>query len=110
MTEAISTVYPDNDFFLLDGSEEMLNKAKQKLKDSKYKFQCQTFEKMIESAVQSPSLDFIVSSLAIHHLNHKQKILLYKKIFEQLTNNGMFLLFDVVKPASKKSEEIQFEM
>ena len=110
MTRAISSVYPENTFYLIDGSEEMLKKARQNFNGNKYTFQCVSFEKIIESSAELPSMDFVISSLAIHHLNHKQKSLLYKKIFEQLADNSMFLIFDVVKPASKKTEEIQFEM
>lgn len=35
--------------------------------------------------------DFVISGLAIHHLNHERKKQLYTEIFDLLTSNGVFL-------------------
>lgn len=110
ITKKIHELYPNNKYYLYDGSEEMLNKAKNELKNNNFIFKHTTFENYIVDVDNDKYFDFIFSSMAIHHLNLSDKIKLYEKIYRELNFNGLFLNFDVVKPETIESEKIQFNM
>lgn len=89
----IKEKYPNAKITLIDISENMLDVAKQRFKDdnnvdyivadyTEYEFN-QTF-------------DIVISSLSIHHLDDKDKIKLYNKVFTLLNENGLFLNADQV--------------
>ena len=82
---------------LIDGSEDMLNSAKERLKEfKKINYIPASFQEIMGKDILYQNFDFIVSSLAIHHLTVSEKILLFKKIYEHLHPNGYFLNIDVV--------------
>lgn len=101
---------PNNNYYLLDGSTDMLNMAKEKLKSDCFTFINQTFEDYIAMPSKELKYDFVFSSNAIHHLNYSGKMHLFEKIFNQLKFDGMFINIDLVLPSSSKSEELQFQM
>jgi tRNA (cmo5U34)-methyltransferase len=102
--------YPDNTFYLLDGSRVMLDKARQRLGASGTVFIQQTFEAYIDADVDDARYDFIFSANAIHHLGFLDKAKLYAKLFRELAHGGMFIDIDPVLPASERSEQWQFDM
>lgn len=110
ITKYIYEKFPRNNYFLLDGSTSMLNLAKEKLNSNDLQFINQTFEDYIQQPVEEFKYDFVFSSNAIHHLDYAGKMNLFIKIFNQLKYNGMFINVDLVLPASKRSEELQFKM
>lgn len=82
---------------LVDGSEDMLDKAKERLRGFKnIQFIKASFQEVLEKNILHQTFDFVVSSLAIHHLTMKEKIALFKNIYSHLNINGYFLNIDVI--------------
>jgi len=91
---------------LIDGSEDMLNKAKDRLKDSgNHHFIRASFQELLNKKNPLQGYDFIVSSLAIHHLTMEEKISLFKTIYSHLNVDGYFLNIDVVLAPSDTLEQ-----
>jgi len=111
ITEHLLKSYPDCRFVLMDGSEEMLARARNKFRDAEnVSFFCRSFEDVIEGKEAGTEYDLIFSSNAIHHLDFNAKLQLYAAFYRLLKSNGLFLNFDVVQPSSAKSEQWQFAM
>ena len=91
---------------LIDGSEDMLNKAKDRLKDfGNHHFIRASFQELLNNNTPLQSYDFIVSSLAIHHLTMEEKTALFKIIYSLLNEDGYFLNIDVVLAPSDALEQ-----
>lgn len=91
---------------LVDGSGEMLKNAKKRLKyHAELSYFQSTFQELIESDNLNLNYDFIVSSLAIHHLSANYKKLLFKYIYNHLNSGGFFLNIDMVQATNDSLEE-----
>jgi len=110
LTKLLYDLYPENTYYLLDGSKTMLDKAKKNINSKKAVFINETFENFITDSEKENFYSFIYSSMAIHHLEHHKKKELYSKIYTSLAHNGLFINIDVVLPVSGKTEEIQFKL
>jgi len=96
---------------LFDGSEEMLANARKRLKEYlDIEYVTGTFQDLITGKVSLTRFDFVVSSMAIHHLNKSEKGLLFKNIFEQLEEGGCFVNIDVVLSPSDSLENWYSEL
>jgi tRNA (cmo5U34)-methyltransferase len=89
----------------LDGSDEMLQKASQRLRRFGERFRGVKFE-LASPAWRTPASPFnaVVSSLAIHHLLGSQKQALFFDINNMLKPNGRFVIADVIQPAPMGKE------
>jgi len=111
ITKSFHDKYPDHHYFLMDGSADMIERAKAKLHEVKNTtFIHQSFEEFIDTESSKTTYDFIFSSNAIHHLDAIGKAKLYFKIYLTLNADGLFINYDVVQPATERSEQWQFEM
>lgn len=110
ITKYIYNKSPNNNFYLVDASEEMLNKAKENLNNSNISYRHLTFEDYCESQSEDCKYDLVLSANAIHHLDFIQKTALFTNIYKELKTGGLFLNIDPVHPSSAHSEEIQFEI
>ncbi len=82
---------------LVDGSQEMLSKAKEKLSGVEgINYVRASFQELLRKDVALANFDFVVSSLAIHHLNMKEKKSLFEYIYSRLNSGGYFVNIDVV--------------
>jgi tRNA (cmo5U34)-methyltransferase len=91
---------------LIDGSSEMLESAKKRLKNkTNTNFINSTFQELLKKKSLKGNFNFIFSSLAIHHLSFVEKKQLYKYIYKLLSKGGLFLNYDVVIHPSKKTEK-----
>jgi len=91
---------------LIDGSEDMLGRAKDRLKDFKnVHFIRASFQELLNKNTTLQNYDFIVSSLAIHHLTMEEKTVLFKTIYSHLHVDGYFLNIDVVLAPSDALEQ-----
>lgn len=91
---------------LIDGSEDMLNRARDRLKDFKnVHFIRASFQELFNKNTTLQNYDFIVSSLAIHHLTMEEKTVLFKTIYFHLNVDGYFLNIDVVLAPSDALEQ-----
>lgn len=105
LTEQLLKVDRTLEGTLVDGSDEMLENAKNRLKSyPKLKYVQTTFQELIKKDL-SVKFDFIVSSLAIHHLSMDQKESLFKYIYDHLNIDGLFLNIDAIKAPSTDLEE-----
>ena len=85
--------YPKAKLTLIDLSENMLQQAKERLKDK------DDIEYIIADYTKhefKKSFDMIISSLSIHHLIEEEKRELYTKIFSLLNDGGIFVNADQV--------------
>jgi tRNA (cmo5U34)-methyltransferase len=82
---------------LLDGSPDMLNNAKERLKGfEKVRYINVSFQEFMRKNVLEHKFSFIVSSLAIHHLTMKEKKSLFRKIYAHLYPGGYFMNIDCI--------------
>ena len=110
LSKYIQRKSPENTFYLLDGSYKMLEKAKQNILGPNVFYIHQTFEEYISAEVAEARYDFVYSANAIHHLDFSAKSELFKKIFQELKEGGLFINIDPVLPSSGLSEQWQFNM
>ena len=88
---------------LVDGSEDMLNKAKERLTGFKnIRFVKASFQELLHTDL--PYFDFVVSALAIHHLTMSEKNSLFEYIYTHLDAGGYFVNIEVVLPPSEALE------
>ncbi len=103
LTELLHQQYPTSEITLMDLSHNMLEIAKDKFKN------ITTFKYLEEDYLTfnfPENYDIIVSSLSIHHLNDSDKKTLYKKIYDNLNKDGIFINADEVKGATQKTEDM----
>ncbi len=90
---------------LIDGSEDMLEKAREHL--ARFK-QCQfinaSFQNLMDEQVGLPKCSFAISSLAIHHLKGTEKRNFFKYIHSHLIEGGYFLNIDTIRSSSPSIE------
>jgi len=99
LTAELTDGYPNIKPTLVDGSPDMLGKAKERLALFKgAEFVNASFQDMLAGGVALGRFDFIFSSLAIHHLDSSEKAALFGYIREHLEDGGYFLNIDVVLP------------
>jgi tRNA (cmo5U34)-methyltransferase len=97
--------FPNFSVMLIDGSEDMLKKAKEGLHGKRVEFLNASFQEIIGGKHDLPEFDFIFSSLAIHHLTYEEKEDLYAYIRDSLKAGGRFVNIDAVLSPSEELEE-----
>ena len=104
----IYELYPNSHGIFLDGSKEMIEKAKQKELDNKSDFIIQDFSKTdwVNKIRLGENFDLIISGFSIHHIENDQKKRLYNDIFQLLKPNGIFLNLEHVSSPAEKLEEL----
>jgi trans-aconitate methyltransferase len=101
VTEFIRSKSPGITFYLMDGSEFMLKKAKQRLRGHGVLFLAETFQNHLDKRPEFGKYDFVYSVNVIHHLDLLEKKRLYFRVFEELKPGGLFVNSDPVTPASE---------
>lgn len=96
---------------LVDGSEAMLQRARQRLEA----YHCVhfirvSFQELLGSGTGLPEVDLCLSSQAIHHLEMKDKASLFRYIYAHLKADGCFVNVDVVRAPSQEVQEWYFAM
>lgn len=110
LSRHINDRYPGNRFHLIDGSEQMIEKAQENLRGERVLFTCQTFEDYISVPAVQSRYDFAYSANAIHHLDLVGKGQLYSKVYQEMRRGGLFINIDPVLPTSERTEALQFAM
>jgi tRNA (cmo5U34)-methyltransferase len=91
---------------LVDGSRDMIKKARERLHDLKQVSCIQaSFQEVVRKDLVHGTADFVASSLAIHHLMMHEKAALFEKIYRLLNRGGYFVNIDVVLAPSWKLEQ-----
>jgi tRNA (cmo5U34)-methyltransferase len=99
----VSEKFPNARTTLLDISEEMLAKAKERFASAGDRF---TFVVADYSELLQGEFDVIVSALSIHHLSDADKVRLFHTIFNALPAGGLFINADQVLGCSAQVEQI----
>jgi tRNA (cmo5U34)-methyltransferase len=82
---------------LVDASEDMLSVASKKLKGiENVKYIKVSFQEMLHKDILKEDFDFVVSSLAIHHLTMSEKKGLFRLIHSHLKDGGYFMNIDIL--------------
>lgn len=92
LTKYLFEKYPKAEFTLIDISEEMLKLAKNRFQ------RYNNFKYITADYLEHDfkNFDIIISSLSIHHIEDEDKKKLYKKIYDALNPEGIFLNADQV--------------
>ena len=91
---------------LLDGSVDMMDKAKERLKDfDGIRYIRASFQDVLRKNVLVQNYDLVVSSLAIHHLTMKEKKALFRKIYAHLRPGGYFMNIDCILAPTETLEQ-----
>lgn len=107
LTAYYTEKYPHAKIDLVDISEEMLLKARERFEGNEnIQFILQDFA-ALESELSK--YDLVISALAIHHLTDEQKEKLYSKIYACLRPGGMFINADQVLGSTEFAEKIYTE-
>jgi tRNA (cmo5U34)-methyltransferase len=93
--------FPTCTVYGFDGSPAMLQHARQNLSNFSERFQTQLFDLADRSwrAIEWP-VHAVVTSLTIHHLDGAEKRQLFGDMARLLQPGGVFLIADVIEPAS----------
>ena len=107
LAEAILERFPQAAVIGFDGSPEMLQKAQERLEIYGNRFQARHFE-LAEPLWRDNrfAAQAVVSSLCIHHLEADAKQDLFKDVYTMLVDGGVFVIADVIKPASDFGTEL----
>ena len=101
LAETILKNFPECKVLALDGSKKMISRANSRLKKFKDRIEIKEF---CLTSINWQKLKAVphavISSLAIHHLDDKQKKILFQNIFNFLSPGGVFIISDLVLPAN----------
>lgn len=103
LSAMVAEKYPDAKFTLIDLSSKMLDMARSRFTEK------QDVKYIVADYLKydfNDKYDMIISALSIHHLEDSEKQILYRKVFELLQPNGMFLNADQVKSGSGYVESL----
>jgi tRNA (cmo5U34)-methyltransferase len=93
-----------------DGSQTMLATARQTCAAYADRLDLQPFDlAAADWRALRPAPDAICSSLAVHHLDGGQKRQLFEDLFAALRPGGLFVLADLMRPASQAGWQIAAE-
>lgn len=107
LAEAILGRFPVSEVWCFDGSWSMLRAARLRLEKFGERALLRHFELTARdwrSAVVSPL--YVVSSLAIHHLDGGQKQQLFKDLYQLLAPGGSIILADIFQPAGARGVDL----
>jgi len=107
LSSFVSEQFPHAHITLVDLSEAMLSKAKERFCASPENFEFVTADYSVE---QIPGdFDVVISALSIHHLTNDLKQNLFARIFNQLPSGGIFVNADQVLGATPEIDNFYRE-
>ncbi len=107
LARALLERYPQCSVHGLDGSDTMLKRARQALESFGDRFSAEAFD-LAAQEWRDPAQGYraIISSLAIHHLDHQEKQKLYIDLYAMLAPDGTLVVADVIQAASAPGNEL----
>lgn len=102
LSEAIARKFSQVKLWAYDGSQEMLDKATERMAPFADRFRSQIIL-LEKSDWRAPNFEpsAVVSSLAVHHLNAGEKQALFSDIFKMLQPGGICIIADLIQPTRK---------
>jgi tRNA (cmo5U34)-methyltransferase len=109
ITHNLMEIYSSISATLVDPSADMMNKARERFAGSNNINYIQaSFQDLPNSGIIHHDFDFIVSSMAIHHLDMNEKKGLFNFILSHLKHGGYFMNIDTVFPPADNLENWYF--
>jgi len=110
LAEALLDAYPNITVQGLDGSIEMLARARERLARFGDRFQCRAFD-LASADWRKPDMPVhaVVSSLCIHHLAGPQKQVLFSDVYRMQMGGGIFVIADIVEQSSEEGRRVAAE-
>lgn len=91
--------FPNSNYLLVDIADEMLEVAKKRFNNlNNFNYIINDYSKELPKG----EFDCIISGLSIHHLTHENKKDLFKRIYDKLPKNGIFVNYDQFCGNTKK--------
>jgi tRNA (cmo5U34)-methyltransferase len=107
LAEALLTRFPGASLTALDGSESMRAETTHRLAAFGARARVGAFDlAALDWWDRMFSVDLVVSSLCLHHLNDAKKQYLYKAAAERLSERGALLVADIVEPQHPVAREV----
>ncbi len=98
---------PEMEATLVDASADMLVAARRRFSEyEQAHFVQASFQDILADDPLRLSFDFIMSSLAIHHLDPDRKEALFEYAYSHLKPGGMFVIVDVVRAPTATLEDM----
>ncbi len=110
LAEVLLDQYTKSTVYGLDGSVEMLQRAKERLARFWDRFQGNRFD-LAAKDWRDPGISFqaVVSSLAVHHLTGPQKQELFLDVHRLLVDGGAFIIADIVEHPNDQGRHLAAE-
>jgi len=107
VADALASMDPGVSVTLVDGSADMLDKARSRLagKEGIAFVQVSFQELMLNDILEGHLYDFVITSLALHHLPSDEKRDMYRYIFDHLVSGGYLVHLDTVLSPTEKLED-----
>lgn len=99
-------LFPNAEVTVIDITENMLDKLKQRSFANHVKTICGDFFEVDFGH----DYDAVISTSALHHFKYEEKVKLYKKIYECLKNNGEFLNCDYIALTQEIENQQLYEL
>jgi tRNA (cmo5U34)-methyltransferase len=107
LAEALLTRFPMASLTALDGSESMRREATTRLAAFGARARVAAFDlAALDWWDRMFSVDLVVSSLSLHHLNDAKKQYLYKAAADRLSERGALLVADLVDPQHPAARQV----
>src|SRR5262245_23687428 len=103
LSALVAEVYPQAEITLVDISEEMLNKARERLATQGSRFRFLALD--LTQAALSGQYHVVMSALSIHHLPHSAKQALFREVYHKLLPGGIFINADQVLGPTPELEQ-----
>jgi SAM-dependent methyltransferase len=106
LSQAILEAFPAATVLALDGEESMRQATAARLRPYGERVQVAAFDIMTDGWYDKlDSVDVVVSSLCVHHLNGEGKRNLFAAVHERLSARGCLLIADLVLPQREETRE-----
>ncbi len=92
--------FPEANYSLLDASNEMLELCKKRFKEYSVDYINSYFQ---DFQFKNEHFDLIIAGFSLHHCSTDEKRFLFKRIYQSLTPNGIFMCSDLM--ISKKNPD-----
>lgn len=106
LSRLVGKAYPHAEIIVSDFAPSMLERAREKLgEDRRYRFE--RIDMLLDRLPED--LDAVVSSLAIHHLDHCDKRMVFSRIFKALKPGGRFVNADQLSSGEIERDRKRFD-